>query len=50
MNLRPVSQRKYFAILGGQITGLIRGSGVTEPIPAPLVGSEHFNDVAAAVL
>ncbi|KAF9448777.1 hypothetical protein P691DRAFT_729053 [Macrolepiota fuliginosa MF-IS2] len=42
--------RKYFAILGSQITGLIRGSNMTEPIPSPLIGSEHLGDVAAAVL
>jgi len=45
-------KKKYFAILGGQITGIIRhyGLGGCEPIPVPLVGSAHFADVAAVLL
>jgi len=45
-------KKKYFAILGGQITGIIRHYGLTgcEPIPAPLIGSTHFADVTAVLL
>ncbi|KAJ3571230.1 hypothetical protein NP233_g3898 [Leucocoprinus birnbaumii] len=50
-----IKNKQYFAILGAQITGLIRAVGKTdaggcEPIPSPLIGSEHFSDVAATVL
>jgi len=43
-------QTRYFAILGAQITGIIRGSGALEPLPKPLIGSEHFGDATAVVL
>ncbi|KAF5360896.1 hypothetical protein D9756_004510 [Leucocoprinus leucothites] len=48
--------REYFAILGGQMAGLIRDSRESssgspcEPIPTPLLGSQHFADVAAVLL
>ncbi|KAF9468734.1 hypothetical protein BDZ94DRAFT_1209084 [Collybia nuda] len=45
------NMQSYFGILGAHIVGLI--GGVTDnssPIPSPLVGSEHYGDVAAVAL
>ncbi|KIY52468.1 hypothetical protein FISHEDRAFT_35228 [Fistulina hepatica ATCC 64428] len=43
--------KDYFGILGGWATGLVGGiEDNNAPIPEPLIGCEHVDDVAAAVL
>ncbi|KAF5371592.1 hypothetical protein D9758_003428 [Tetrapyrgos nigripes] len=43
--------RRYFGILGVQISGLIGGiENKTAPLPVPLVGSKHYSDAAIMTL